>query len=69
MKSYSFFLFARASFVGGISRLLDFGGTLKIYNEHDIPENADTCAFAKDWQALGLDFQNALGQYEAENHV
>ena len=69
MKSHSFFLFARPSFLTGIARLLDFGGTLKIYNEYDIPDNADMRAFAEDWRALGLDFSKALERYETETHA
>ncbi len=69
MKSHSFFLFARPSFLSGLARLLDFGGTLKIYNEYDVPDNADMRAFAEDWRALGLDFRTALDRYEIETHA
>jgi hypothetical protein len=35
------FLFARPTFVGGIARILDFWGTLKVYNISPSAELAD----------------------------
>jgi hypothetical protein len=69
MKEHSFFLFARPSFLSGVARLLDFGGTLKVYNEHDAPREADLRAFAEDWKALGFDCHKAVERFEAETRA
>lgn len=51
----TFRLFARPSLVGGIARLLDFGGTLNVYNDSHTPELADLNAFSSDAAALAQD--------------
>jgi hypothetical protein len=48
------FLFARPSFTGGVSRILDLGGTLKTYNYPVNGEEADSLAMAQDWKSIGI---------------
>lgn len=60
------FLFARPSLVGGISRILDFGGTLKTYNYSASEEMADLLATSQDWKAVGIDLRDALEKYRTE---
>jgi hypothetical protein len=69
MKNHSFFLFARPSFLSGIARLLDFSGSLKVYNEHNSGAEADARAFLEDWRALGDDFRTAIAQYDARQQA
>jgi hypothetical protein len=64
--SRSFFLFARPSFIGGIARLFDFGGTLNSYNISTTGEIADARAFQEDWKAIGDDMRAVLAAYKAE---
>jgi hypothetical protein len=69
MGKYTFFLFARPSFIGGIARLLDFSGSLKVYNEHNTGAEADARAFMEDWRALGEDFHSAIARHNSEQRV
>ena len=52
------FVYARPSFLTGIARLFDFGGTLNTYHYRpggkDAKE-ADARAIASDWEAVGRD--------------
>ena len=60
MGTFSDLLFARPSFLEGVARLLDLGGTLNEYNESNSPEDADLVALRSDWEALGQDYRSAL---------
>ena len=64
---YSDFLFARSSLVGGVARLLDLGGTLKIYNYSSSEEMADLNAISQDWKAVGNSLRKALEEYSVQN--
>jgi hypothetical protein len=64
----SFFLFARPSFVGGVARLFDFGGTLNTYNISATSEMADARAFYEDWKAIGDDMRAALENYRSQQN-
>ena len=64
---YSDFLFARPSLLGGISRLLDLGGTLKTYNYSPSEELADLTSMSQDWKAVGSALRKALEEYKAQN--
>lgn len=64
--SYTFLLFARPSFVEGIARILDFGGTLQAYNRSRSTRDADLNALRSDWRAIGSDIQRSMGEYEQE---
>jgi hypothetical protein len=58
--SDSLFLCARPSFVEGMSRILDFGGTLDQYNQSITPAQADYLALRGDWQLIGMDLARVL---------
>ena len=60
------YLFARPSFIEGIARLVDLGGTLNTYNASRTPEEADARALYEDWKAVGHDLRLALEQLDAE---
>ena len=59
-------LFARPSALGGIARILDFGGTLNEYNTANSGEQADLLAAWADWLAVGEDLRAAFGTYEGQ---
>jgi len=63
--SDSTFLFARPSFVEGMARLLDFGGSLSEFNSSLTPEQADCLALRMDWRLIGQDFQEAVSRVMA----
>lgn len=62
------FLFARPSFVGGIARILDMGGTLKIYNNSPTEEIADMRALASDWRAVANELIASITEYESSHN-
>ena len=59
------FLFARPSFLGGASRVLDLFGTLQEYNRSLTLEIADQRAMLSDLRAIGADFKQVIERYEA----
>ena len=67
MSRYTTFrLFASPSFLGGMARVLDIGGTLEIYNESRTPAEADTLALRNDWGMVGDDILYAIERYEQQ---
>ena len=60
------FLCARPSFLEGVSRLFDFGGTLNEYNRSMTPEQSDYLAVLADWQIIGVDMARALDDERAK---
>ncbi len=59
---YTDFLYARPSFLEGMARIADMGGTLNEYNASDDP---DTAALMMDWLAVGRAMRQAIGDFEA----
>ncbi len=59
-------LFARPSFVEGISRILDMGNTLEQYNTSQIEEEADLEALKSDGKAVGNDMRSSINTYEQQ---
>ena len=62
----SSFLYARPSFAEGLSRVLDFAGTINEYNRSITPEQADYLAMFGDWQFIGMDIASALDEERAK---
>jgi len=60
MNNFTSFLFAKPSFMEGVSRVLDLGGTLNQYNRSRTAEEADSLAMWADWSAVGSDLLAAL---------
>lgn len=60
------FLFARPSFLGGVARILDLGGTIKIYNDSPSELIADIIALRADWKAVGNEIKIATAQYQSK---
>jgi hypothetical protein len=59
MSELSTFLFARPSFIEGMARLLDFGGTLNEYNYSSNEQRADAFALWADNTTVGNDVRSA----------
>jgi len=57
------FLFARPSFIEGIARIFDFGGTLQEYNRSQSVNQADNRALRMDAEVIGDDLRNLLLSY------
>lgn len=53
-------LFARPSFLEGVARLVDVGGSLNTYNISRTGQEADARALQNDWRAIGHDVRVAL---------
>ena len=65
-------IYARPSFLEGIARIFDFGGTLNTYylvSSDEDPREVDARAIASDWQAVGRDLASAIGQYGTSAEV
>lgn len=74
--------YARPSFIEGMARLLDIGGTLNQFDADDLMEmrremrarrlaqpigpEADAEAIREVWEAVGQDIRDAMGYYEVE---
>lgn len=61
--TFSTYLFADLSFLEGMARVMDIGGTLQAYNESPTPAAADAIAIASDWLMVGKDLQSAIEEY------
>lgn len=61
----TFMIFARPSFIEGIVRLIDLGGTLNIYNESGTEDEADYKALHNDWIMVGNDIKSSIENYGA----
>ena len=59
-------LFAEPSFVEGMARVLDIGGTLQEYNTSPTEREADIESLRNDWRAVGADLRGAFKNYEQE---
>ena len=68
MMDYTSRLFARPSFVEGMARALDMGGTLNEYNTSLSGEEADAIAIWSDWAAIGQDMYAVMGGYEGGDY-
>ena len=66
MECHSCYLGARPSFLERIARLMDFGNSLNEYKSYPSGVEADHAAIARDWAMIGLDFRNAIAEFEAE---
>jgi hypothetical protein len=66
MNKLSTYLYARPSFIEGVARLIDFGGTLNEYNCSATSDQADAKAIASDWKVVGSDFKSAVKAYKKQ---
>lgn len=69
LNEKSTFLFARPSFLSGVARVLDLGGSLQIYNESKTPNEADRLAMKMDWLVVGDDIRGSMEEYEQQKQI
>ena len=60
------FLFAVPSYLSGIARTLDLGGTFDSYNESSTGEEADRRAISADWRMVGQDLREAMRRFDED---
>ena len=68
VRKSRYFNYARPSFLEGMARIFDFGGTLDYYPRRSVvgksgPEE-DAEAIRSDWEAVGQYIRDAIGQFE-----
>ena len=66
METHSDFLYARPSFLEGLARIVDLGGTMNEYNVSPSGQEADAVAIWMDWAVIGQDMRDAIGSFEEE---
>ncbi len=59
-------LYAEPSFLEGMARVVDIGGTLQTYNVSKTEQEADIAAMKNDWRAVGEDIQTSIADYEQQ---
>jgi hypothetical protein len=59
-------LFARPSFLEGVSRIFDFAGSLNQYNENQDGKEADVAAIYSDWASVGDDLKPSMYTHETK---
>ncbi len=62
MNLHSTSLFASTSFLEGLARVLDIGGTLNVYNTSLTERQADFWALYNDWRAVGQDIRDVASE-------
>ncbi len=62
MSERATYLFARPSFMEGMARLVDFGGSLNEYNVSLTGEEADLVALSADFAAVTDELRLAVAQ-------
>ncbi len=60
MGARSDFLYAGPSFLEGMARVFDLGGTMNEYNGSPTPSYADAYAIGMDWYVVGQDIREAM---------
>lgn len=63
-RSSSFYSFTKPSFIEGVARVLDLGGTLQAKISISSPMQADIEAVSHDWRMVGKDIENSINIYE-----
>ncbi len=54
------FLFSMPSFLSGMGKAIDLGGTMTLFNGAASAEEADSLAVLSDWLAVGEDMKKAI---------
>ncbi len=67
MRSTYDLLFARPSFLEGVSRVLDLAGTVTEFNESITGDQADLIALTRDWRAVGFDLHEAMKSFAVQS--
>lgn len=67
VRKYRRFNYARPSFLEGMARVLDVGGTLNVYHMPDIKpatQEETVIALRLHWVAVGQYMRDAIGEFE-----
>ena len=68
VRTSRYFNYVRPSFLEGMARIMDFGGTLNYYprrrSVHKSGPEADAAALREHWEAVGQYIRDAIGQFE-----
>lgn len=59
-NKFSEYLYAKPSFWEGVARLVDFSGSLSVYNGASTPIRADNLALLSDWVVIGDDLKETI---------
>ena len=63
-RDYLYYSYAKPTFLGGLARILDLGGTLRnTYSPSGPVYEMDIVAMRSDWIAIGQDLGDAIGSY------
>ena len=63
-RNYLYYSYTRPSFLGGLARILDLGGTLRNnYSPSGSVYEMDIMAMRSDWIEIGRDIDDAIGAY------
>ena len=65
-KQLTMYLFSQPSFIEGMARTLDLGGSFDAYNESKNGREADFIALQNDCIMVGEDLKSAIQQYGKE---
>ena len=57
-------IYARPSFLEGMARVFDIGGTLNEYDFGPGGAESDAEALRSDWEAIGDDWRAVIGNYD-----
>ena len=66
VRSMSSIYYSRRSFLKGMSRIIDLGGTLRNRPTFRMGWKADTIALRTDWEMIGRDIREAITELESE---
>ncbi len=64
--SLSIYPFPKPSFLSGLARLLDVGGTFDSFYYLENGEEVDNIAIKSDWAMIGNDMKNALADFKQQ---
>lgn len=63
-RSSSYYFFAKPSFLEGMIRVLDIGGTFQAELLITSPIQADIEAISHDWKTVGKDIENSIYEWK-----
>ena len=63
-KRRLFGIYTRPGFLEGVARVLDIGDTFNWYPRFRTAAEADAFALRSDWEAVGQDIRDAIGEFE-----
>jgi len=68
-RSSSFYFFIKPSFLEGMARVLDLGGTSQIELLITSPMQTDIEAIGHDWKTVGEDIKNSIYEWKQTANI